>query len=157
MFFNGAGQYSFEEMLKEVENFIYEEKIEKGNEVQLIIGTDSQSIGKRKFLFATAVAVHSVGHGGTFFIKRQRKSGYFHLSERLFEEVSLSLEIAQKIKGNDFIDILDGIQVHADVGYGGKSGRYASAIKAMIDGFGFIGKIKPESPVATHIADNFVR
>lgn len=108
-------------------------------------------------MFATAIAIHSVGKGGNFFIKRERVPGNMHMSQRLFKEVEISLNIAQKLYDNPFIDMLDAIEVHADVGHGGKSGRYAEAIKAMIEGYGFIGKIKPEAPVATHIADNFVR
>ena len=157
MFFTANGtSYEFDEMMQAINDFIVEEKI-NNQEVRLIIGCDSQTTGKNSFIFAVAVAVHSVGKGGRFFIHRERVKGYMHMSDRLFKEATLSLEIAERMKGNSFIDMLDGIEIHADVGHNGKSSQYANAIKAMIEGYGYTGCIKPEAAVATHIADHYVR
>ena len=157
MFFTADGKtLQFEEMLKLLEDFIVAEKI-MNRELKLIIGCDSQTTGKDSFLFAVAVAIHSVGHGGRFFIHRKRLNGFFHMSDRLFQEATLSLEIAERMKGNSFIDMVDSIEIHADVGHNGKSSQYANAIKAMIEGYGYEGRIKPEAAVATHIADHYVR
>ena len=157
MFFTANGQtLEFDEMMKLLEDFIIQEKI-NDQEIKLIIGCDSQTTGKDSFLFAVAVAVHSVGHGGRFFIHRKRMSGVFHMSDRLFQEATLSLEIAERMKGNAVVDMVDSIEIHADVGHNGKSSKYANAIKAMIEGYGYIGFIKPEAAVATHIADHYVR
>ncbi len=156
MFFNASGSYTFEEMIEKIEEFIIQEKAQN-REVKFIIGTDSQRVDKNKFTFAIAVAVHSVGHGGTFFIRRIRKNKFYHLSERLFEEANMSLDVAQKLRGNDFLDMVDGIEVHADVGVNGKSARYANAIKAMIESYGFEGHIKPRAAIAAHIADRYTK
>ena len=157
MFFTANGKtLEFDGMMEELGAFITQEK-DLNREVKLIIGCDSQTTGNNSFIFAVAVAVHSVGYGGRFFIHRQKVKGLYHMSERLFKEATLSLEIAERMKGNPYVDMLDGIEIHADVGHNGKSSEYANAIKSMIEGYGYAGFIKPDAAVATHIADHYVR
>jgi len=156
MFFTPNGQkYNMADMILKMEEFIISAKSKDWN-VKMIIGCDSQNRGDH-WLFAVAVALHSIGHGGTFFIHRKKVHQKLHLSDRLFQEAALSLEIAEQIKGNKIVDLVDGIEIHADVGHNGKSSKYANAIKAMIEAYGYIGQIKPDAPIATHLADHYVR
>jgi predicted RNase H-related nuclease YkuK (DUF458 family) len=148
-----------QEMLDRIYSKIMYEKTQN-NTVNLIIGCDSQVFGDEKVdnvVYATAIAVHIVGKGGIFFISKEKISETIHLSIRLFKEVSLALAEAEKLKDHGILDIINRIEIHIDVGYNGKSGTYAQALKGMIEGFGYQGFIKPESMAASVIADRYTK
>ena len=155
MFVSGSKKiYTYEEMVKEMKSFIARES-KLGKNIELIIGSDSQGVGKDKWVFATAIVLYCVGNGGVFFVERERKESKFHLSERLFMEVGRSIELAEKLKDDGIVKFVDSIGIHADAGANGKSSKYMNALKAMIDAYGYISAVKPEAVVASTVADRY--
>lgn len=139
------------------------QKIEqnKGQKFSLIFGADSQEFidkhNQNVIVYCTAIALHIIGNGGIFFIKKEKTFEKIHLSTRLFNEVQLALTEAEKLKKIGLLDSVDKIEIHCDVGNNGKSRDYAAAVKGMVEGFGYKGFIKPEASAASVIADRHTK
>lgn len=151
------GRMGLVKVAKEISNFINQDSQSK---YRLIVGTDSN--GDKKADFVTAVIVYRVGHGGRYFWKKTDGGKIYHtLRDRIYQEVTLSLEIAQNILGQltplrastepsyDF-------QIHIDVGQNGPTREMIKEVVGMVRGNGFKAKIKPESYAASNIADKYV-
>lgn len=161
MYLTGSGnRHTKDEMIGILKTRIESEK-KKGLKVKIIIGGDSQSFsgdnGTFEHAFAIAVALHIVGNGGIFFIRKFRKNHHMHLSEQLFTEVSESIKEANQLKETGLLDMVDSVEIHCDAGTNGESRNYASAIKGMIEAFGFKGYIKPEATIASTVADKYTK
>lgn len=144
---------------KEVAEFIGRHSQDK---YELIVGTDSE--GKQKADFVTAIIVYHVGHGGRYFWKRTNGGKVYHtLRDRIYQEVSLSLQTAQEMlaklksslnhsqKGSAY-----DFQIHIDVGRNGPTREMIKEVVGMVRGNGFKAKIKPDSFGASNIADRYV-
>lgn len=121
---------------------------------RLIIGTDSAGHNHSGVDFITALIAHRLGGGGIYFWKKAH--GEVHsLRERIYQEASLSLELAQSLleilrsaafKDYDF-------EIHIDVGKEGETREMLAELVGMIKGSGFNVKTKPESFGASCVAD----
>lgn len=140
----------------EVLSFINEEPRHR---YKIIIGTDSE--GRGRVDFVTAIVIHRVGHGGRYFWQRVYKNKLFALRPRIYEEVNLSLNVAQKLLENlrkylkeEFL--VRGLEIHVDVGRNGETRDMIKEVVGMVRGFGFNVEIKPNSYGASTVADKYV-
>ena len=158
-FFNPTkGDVKTERVADELINYI-SEKPEKFYDI--IVGCDSSS--EEEPHFPLAVVVLRVGEGGRFFLKKIAYKGrkFYNYKQRILEEVFLSCQMALYLKEN-FDKKMQGKNfryqfryIHADVGENGKTKDMIKEVTGFIKGNGFEPKIKPESFVASTVADRF--
>ena len=160
-FFNPTkGNLSAEEVMEEMVNYI-KEKPEKFYDV--IVGCDSSS-GEEPH-FPVAAVVLRVGEGGKFFLKKihYKNRKFYNWKQRILEEVYLSCQLALFLKENlekKVKDLAENLNyqfryIHADVGENGQTKDMIKEVTGLIRGNGFEPKIKPESFVASTVADRF--
>lgn len=149
-----------EEMLKYMK-----EKPEKSYEI--IVGCDSSS--EEEPTFPIAVAILRKGEGGRFFLKKVNyppsfNKKFVYWRNRILQEVLLSCELALFLReefNNKFKDLgKQGIvcefkHIHADIGENGQTKNMVKELVGLIRGNGFEPKIKPESYVASVVADRY--
>jgi predicted RNase H-related nuclease YkuK (DUF458 family) len=125
---------------------------------KVIIGTDSVKL-ENVFVFTKAICIlNEAFYDRRYFYIKQKTSDekYSDLSKRLLKETSDSINLALLLK-EKFSNI--NIEIHADVNNDPKhmSSRYKNMIAGYINGCGFDVKTKPESFVASSIADLHTR
>lgn len=133
--------------------------IEKKPEAKyrIVIGTDSAPGRKGATDFVTALVVHRVGTGAIYFWKRKIEKKPLALRQKIYQEVSLSLEYAEKILkvfAKDGINRFD-VEIHVDVGKIGETREMITEVVGMIRGSGFLVKTKPEAYGASTVADRY--
>ena len=124
---------------------------------QLVVGTDSQPHNGSGVDFVTAIVVYRIGYGGIYFWNRIVNTKKYVLRQRMYEEATLSLDMAEQLVRlfhNDGITKYD-VEIHVDIGQFGKSREMISEIVGMVRGSGFTVKVKPESYAASKIADRY--
>jgi predicted RNase H-related nuclease YkuK (DUF458 family) len=160
-FYNPSkGNLKVDEVISEVFSYI-SEKPEKLYDI--IVGCDSSS-GETPH-FPLAVVVLRKGEGGRFFLKRigYKNRKFYNWKERILEEVTLSCEFALFLKENFEKKIgkatdsanFEFRYIHADVGENGATKDMIREVVGLIRGNGFEPKIKPESFVASSVADRY--
>jgi len=162
-FFNPSrGNLTFPKVIDEIFNYI-SEKPERFYDI--IVGCDSSS-GETPS-FPVAVVILRLGEGGRFFLKKigYKNRKFYNWKERILEEVLLSCELALLLKENfdKKIKSLDSNKnynyqfryIHADVGERGATSDMIKEVIGLIRGNGFEPKIKPESFVASTVADRY--
>lgn len=154
------GNMSIGKVIEEIFNYI-SEKPEKFYDI--IVGCDSSSGDEPHF--PVAVVVLRVGEGGRFFLKTVAYKGrkFYNWKTRILEEVLLSCQLALYLrenfeKKNKSLDNNLRYQfryIHADVGENGQTKDMIREVTGLIRGNGFEPKIKPESFVASTVADRY--
>ena len=134
-------------------------KVATSKNHKIIVGTDSVKLGE-VFVFANAICDindNKFYDRRFFYCKRKvTDSSYYDLSKRLLKETTESIDIAfnirQQIKNAN-------IEIHADVNQDIKhmSAKYKNMVVGYINGCGFTCKVKPESFVASGIADVYTK
>lgn len=129
----------------------------------IIVGCDSSS-GEEPH-FPVAVVVLRVGEGGRFFLKKisYKNRKFYNWKSRILEEVFLSCQLALYLRENfekRIKELLNSSNyqfryIHADIGENGKTKDMIKEVTGLIRGNGFEPKIKPESFVASTVADRF--
>lgn len=118
---------------------------------KVYVGTDSQNIG-RKTIYATVIVFHNSGIGGhVLFYKREEPIIRDRFS-RLWKEVELSVEAAEQFKGIGIppIECID-LDLNPDPKY--KSNQVLRSALGYVESLGYKARIKPESVMATCVAD----
>jgi hypothetical protein len=152
-FYSPSGElFTYEELLKEVLFYIKADPKEK---YKVIIGTDSANHGTTDFV--NAIVVYRVGHGGRFFWRRLNQKKIDSLRERIYQEVMMSLKLAEEVLLNlsKNKDIVFDFEVHVDIGSQGETKNMLQEIIGMVRGSGFQVKTKPESYGASKVADRY--
>ena len=156
------GNLNSNNMIEEIARYI-SEKPEKFYEI--IVGCDSSS--QEEPQFPIAIVILRKGEGGRFFLKKINYSGpkkkFYNWKERILEEVLLSCQLAlflrekiiKKIHGKGGVCNYQFKYIHADVGENGQTKDMIKEVTGLIRGNGFEPKIKPESFVASVVADRF--
>ncbi len=154
------GKLKGEEVIREIINYM-SEKPDKFYDI--IVGCDSCS-GEDPH-FPIALVILRVGEGGRFFLKKiaYKERKFYNWKERILEEVLLSCRMALYLKENFDKKITEEKQrffyqfryIHADVGENGKTKDMIKEVTGLIKGNGFEPKIKPDSFVASSVADRF--
>ena len=151
------GRMELTKVAKEISSYINQDSQRK---YRLIVGTDSN--GDKRADFVTAIIVCRVGRGGRYFWKKTNGNKTFHtIRDRIYQEVTLSLQTAQDILGKlesslkpDQQPDYD-FQIHIDVGQKGPTREMIKEVVGMVRGNGFKAKIKPESFAASSVADKY--
>jgi len=158
-----CGNLSFEEVVTEIIEYIHQ-KPEKFYDI--IVGCDSSS-GEDPY-FPVAVVILRKGQGGRFFLRkihynaRDRKK-FKNWKMRILQEVSLSCELALLLKEKLEKKLASLSKkfdyqfryIHADIGERGATRDMIKEVTGLIRGNGFEPKIKPESYVASTVADRY--
>lgn len=124
---------------------------------QLVIGTDSQPHYGAGVDFVTAIVVHRKGAGGIYFWKRVVNKKVYVLRQRMYEEATMSLEMAETVLAllhKDGITKYD-VEIHVDIGAFGDTREMITEIVGMVRGSGYTVKTKPESYAASKVADRY--
>ena len=156
-FYNPSrGNLKMTQVIEEILNYI-SEKPEKFYDI--IVGCDSSS-GETPD-FPVAVVILRVGEGGRFFLKKiaYKNRKFYNWKMRILEEVLLSCELALFLRENLEKKLKDfNYQfryIHADIGENGDTREMIREVTGLIKGNGFEPKIKPESYVASTVADRY--
>lgn len=132
---------------------------------RITIGTDSQAHG-RMTKIATVVVITCEGHGGIFFYKERIVTKIKSVKEKLYTETQDSLEAAGEIADaidNDekYLEMSDScpISIHVDAGNSkkGKTWSLIPEITGWVQMCGYDCKVKPESCMASKVADRVAR
>ena len=151
------GSISFNQTYQTIMRFVREYP---DNAYKLIIGTDSQP-GSEEASFVTAIVIYRIGRGGRFFYHRDTAPDRAGFKQRIFYEVSRSLEVASKLTGmlaeeEELNEELE-IEIHVDVGEKGPTSTIIKEVVGMVVGSGYDALIKPEAYAASSVADKFTR
>ena len=78
------------------------EYIAKKEDVEILIGSDSQCYGNKKTIYGVVIALYSKGKGAHVLCTRETKPIEKNVPNRLLAEVWMSIEVAEYLKENDF-------------------------------------------------------
>lgn len=134
-------------------------EVSKNKEHKVMIGSDSQLKGNY-CLFVTAICIINKSndyHSRYFYKKLLVKDGlYKHLSNRLLKETTESINLSELLV-KKISDI--NIEIHSDINpkeyYA--SNKYSSMVLGYITGCGFPCIFKPDSYVASSVADKHTK
>ncbi len=124
---------------------------------QLVIGSDSQGKNGSETDFVSAIVVHRLGRGAIYFWRRIIDKKSYVLRQRIYQEATLSLLLADEFLAatkQDGISRYD-VEIHVDVGKYGKTREMINEVVGMVRGSGFKVQIKPESYCASKVADRY--
>ena len=161
MFKTAQGQVmSVPDIAKRIFEFIMSDKT---NSYEITVGTDSQNYDRTKMV--EVIAVHRKGRGGTYFYNIEFVRRITNLKQKINEETSRSLLVA-----NDLLDCLEemflandmvmedldvSFQIHCDIGRAGKTSILIKEIVSWVTSQGYVCLIKPDSYAASDIADKY--
>lgn len=133
---------------------------EPENKYRLIVGTDSHP-GVNDAVFVTAIVIYRLGRGGRFFYHKEKCSFKKGFKQRIYYEVSRSLEVASKLTGflaeeRELTEDLE-VEIHVDVGENGPTSAVISEVVGMVVGSGYEALIKPDSYAASTVADKYTK
>lgn len=150
------GEVTMQEIVR-----IIKEHCEKCNaeENRVIIGTDSQNFDKTKIVMV--IALHNVGRGGIFFYDITNLPKITNIKQKLITETQMSLNYATELMdafdklnletGFDYTNL--NFSIHVDAGYFGPTKEVIPEIVGWVKSCGFDCVVKPQSFVASSIAD----
>lgn len=127
---------------------------------QIIVGTDSQNTTDTKFV--SVIAAVTEGRGGIFFYSVSHRKRIFDVRTKLREETNDSLLLADyliQVFENDplYNELYKNcpISIHVDAGNSdkGKTKMLIPELIGWVTACGFAAQVKPESFVASTIAD----
>lgn len=160
MFLTGSNKpITLEKIPDALLNF-YDKNKEKDSAMQIIIGTDSQNFDKTKMV--SVIAMICEGHGGIFFYKTSHINRISNVRLKLQTETSDSLMLAAQLvdmleNNNTYEDMYNNcpISIHVDAGNSenGKTKALIPELVGWIKACGYNVKTKPDSFVASTIAD----
>ncbi len=125
--------------------------------IHIIVGTDSQNFDKTKLV--SVIAVYCEGHGGIYFYEISRIDKIKDVRVKLHVETGESLKITTEL-----VDLLESfpdlfmnttLSIHIDAGLNpnGKTRELIPELVGWIKSCGYDCETKPESWVASTIAD----
>ncbi|ASS77034.1 hypothetical protein CIG75_20425 [Tumebacillus algifaecis] len=126
---------------------------------KIIIGSDSQNKESRlKTTFVTALIVHRVGKGARYFFHRRSRPIVKNMTQRMFTEASLSLLLCKELRELLHDEkLVQNLEVHLDVGQNGATEPLIKELVGWVEGSGYEARIKPDSFVASKVADRYTR
>jgi len=139
----------------EVRSAILREK-EKGYELKVCIGTDSQVRG-RKIHFATVIVFIRKGRGGFMYINHEVIKQKMSIKQRMLTEVGKSIDIAYQLCRIFTLHNVD-LEVHADINTDPnfKSNNALKEAMGYIMGMGFAFRAKPHAFASSSCANKVV-
>ena len=136
-------------------NEYIKEYMDLNNEVEILIGCDSQNQGEHT-TYAIVVALYKPGKGAHVLYRKWKTEREFTRSIRLLNEVWYAVETAEfmreaGIKKPKWIDI----DLNPDPRY--KSNEVFRQAVGMVEGMGYEVRYKSLGPIATYAADHLVK
>lgn len=160
MFKTGSGKkIKFENIPDAILKF-YEYHKDRDGDVYMVIGTDSQNFSDTKMV--SVIAVIAEGHGGIFFYEVSHINLIQNVPLKLQTETAASLDLASKLvemleSNSKYADMYDDcpLSIHVDAGNSkkGKTKELIPQLVGWVKASGYEAKTKPESFVASTIAD----
>jgi predicted RNase H-related nuclease YkuK (DUF458 family) len=153
-------------LITDVEKYV-KNWIVKNPNGSIIIGCDSQVHGRR-IKYSTVIAMHYVdecgcGHGAHILVadnweKRMQKMPLDEMPSKLWKETEYVLLAAQMVDGSDET-FKKRITIHLDYSNDekNKSNIMFAAGIGYLSGLGYHAQGKPNSTIASNVADHFVR
>lgn len=133
------------------------------HDYNIFTGADSQR-EKGKTCYVTIITVLREGCGGRNYILKEVVKEKITMRQRIWNEAtsavscfSALIEELKKLGLDDTGIVVEYDQVHADVGYNGKSKELIGEITGFIEAYGFKAVIKPNAFVAQCIANKFTK
>ena len=162
LFYTPSGlQLSLDQVTKGIISFI---EGDPHKDYVLTIGSDSElydqagSKEKGKADFVTAIVIHRVGRGATYYWRRIPHQKVATLRGRMYQEVLYSLEVARQLF--EFLKFQEipnvAFEIHIDVGENGATKTMLAELIGMIRANNFVPRTKPESYAASSVADRHV-
>ena len=124
--------------------------------VEILIGSDSQSYSNRKTIYGVVVALYTKGKGAHVLCTRETLPMEYNTPSRLLGEVWKSLEVAEFLKENGlpkptWIDI----DLNPDPKY--KSNATLRQAVGLVEGMGYKVRYKHIGAMMTYAANHLVR
>jgi len=140
----------------EIRSVLVREK-EKGHELKVCIGTDSQVKGAVAE-FATVIVFLRKGRGGFMYILPESTTRKMSVKERMLQEAAKSVDVAYSLSRLFTLYDVD-LEVHADINTnpGFKSNEALKEAMGYIMGMGFAFKAKPHAFASTNCANKIVQ
>ena len=130
------------------------EYVEKFPNTEILIGCDSQNIG-RYTSYAVVVVLYEPGHGGHVIYRKQKENRERNRATRLMNEVWKSVEVANLLKENGLnIKYID-IDINPNPKF--KSNEVYESAYGLVKGCGFECRYKTLAPLCTTMADYMAR
>lgn len=137
----------------------YERTKDFGQGTHITIGTDSQNFDYTKEV--NVIAVICEGHGGIFFYKINARDRISDVRTKLRVETGDSLDIAEQLiailEEKEYEDVFlnTSFTIHIDAGYSdkGKTKELIPELVGWVKAMGYEAKVKPDSYVASGVAD----
>ncbi len=147
------GEVSFDEMYALIKAYLQQDQ---NGEYKVSIGADSQNFSYTKVPITIGIhkIVDNIGRGGIFFAEIRKFAKINNIRQKILLETSLSLELAVKLRERFKEDhILNEIAIHIDAGLNGPSSQWVNEISGWVQACGFACVIKPDSYMASSIAN----
>jgi uncharacterized protein len=140
----------------EIRSVLVKEK-EKGHELKVCIGTDSQVKGAITE-FATVIVFLRKGKGGFMYILPESTTRKMRVKERMLVEVAKSIDVAYFLSRLFTLYDVD-LEVHADINTnpGFKSNEALKEAMGYIMGMGFAFRAKPHAFASSNCANKVVQ
>ena len=146
--------------MKQIVDIIEDKVNEKSySNFQVIVGTDSQNFDKTKIVLVIALIEES--KGGIFFYEITNVKKITNLKNKLYKETEMSLDCAAKLMeefekkydetGFDYTQLH--FCIHVDAGFKGDTREVIPEIVGWVKSCGYEVHVKPDSFVASSIAD----
>jgi predicted RNase H-related nuclease YkuK (DUF458 family) len=124
--------------------------------VQILIGSDSQCYANTKTVYGVVIALYTPGKGAHVLCTRETVPMERNMNTRLMTEVWKSIELAEYLRENgiqkaDFIDI----DLNPDRKY--KSNSSLRQAIGFVEGMGYQARWKHEGAIITYAANHLVR
>jgi hypothetical protein len=152
------GSVTIEEVAKIVTDYILSDTSAL---YEVNIGTDSQTYADVKIV--EVVAVHRVGKGGIYFYRKEYVSRFHSLKEKIFDETSRSINLANMFYNALELEFLEHDkvledynihnQIHCDIGTTGATNALIPEITGWVRSAGYECCIKPDSYAASGVAN----
>lgn len=132
------------------------EYVSTRQDVEILIGSDSQCYGNKKTIYGVVIALYTKGKGAHVLCSRETVPMERNTSTRLLTEVWKSIEIAEFLKENGlpkptWIDI----DLNPDPKY--KSNSVLRQAVGLVEGMGYKVRYKHLGALTTYAANHLVR
>lgn len=134
-----------------IKNYISDKK-----DIEILIGCDSQSYGKKKTVYGVVIVLYTPRKGGHVLCYKETVPKEKNIQIRLINEVWRSIEMAEELKAHSlpkpkYIDV----DLNPDPRF--KSNTVLREAIGLVEGMGYSARCKNNEPLVTYAANFLVR